>query len=238
MIRLTYSFAVLLALLTPVSSFGTTLSFDEFGTTSPIEGNKFQVFGVTLGLSPDSALYNGMIGSDGNAVWAQDPLLTGPTSDILTLTFAIPTEDLAFDIVLQSIVPIGNSKLSPDGGPAYTVTLSTGGVFNEGTAPQPAGVYSEGQFLYRGPAITAASIGFFQGQDDCGGIVQAFGLDNLTYDTAVTSEAPEPGTLCLIGLGLVALALTMRRSREAVIRRRNHVSERGVRRRVRLVRQE
>jgi hypothetical protein len=173
------------------------------------------VFGLTFGFLPGVALYNGAVGTEGNAVFSDDPLLTGPASGLLTLTFDVPTTLLQFDVVLQSIVPIGDSSDSPDSGPAYTVSLSTGSVFNEAAAPQPNGLYSEDQFSYQGAPITSATVSFFDGQDTSGNTVGAFGLDNLTFNTA------EPGTMFLIGLGCVVMGLAGNRRRRHSLKTRS-----------------
>jgi hypothetical protein len=112
---------------------------------------------------------------------------------------------LQFDIVLQSVSTIDNSNAGPNGGPAYTVTLSNGTVLSGGTTPQPNGTYSEGAFLYHGPSFKSAAITFFNGIDAGGNSVDAFGIDNLTF------HAPEPGTTLLLAAGLIGVGLIGRR---------------------------
>jgi hypothetical protein len=154
------------------------------------------VFGVTFHFSSGSADYNGHIGTEGLAVLVSDPLLTGPTSGTLTMTFDNPTPMLQFDLALLSVVTIDL---------AYTVVVSSGDVLIGSTTPQPDGLYSEGTFLYTGAPISGAAITFFNGTDSMGGDVAAFGLDNLTY------QAPEPGTFVQLTCALLALGVAGRR---------------------------
>jgi hypothetical protein len=197
-------FVAMLAVATPVSCTATVINFNEFGTSSPIDANGVHLAGVTFIFGPAQADYNGMIGTTGNTVFLTDPVLTGSTDGMLTLIFDYPTSVLQFDIALQSLSPIDDTNSGPNGGPAYVVTLSTGSVLNGATAPQPAGFYSEGEFQYSGPAITSASLTFFNGTDAAGGQVGAFGLDNLVFNS------PEPGSTSLLACGLIALGLIRR----------------------------
>jgi hypothetical protein len=197
--------AVLLAAAAPVSSLATVIQFDEFGTTLPVDANGTHLEGVTFLFGPGSADFNGMIGTAGNTVFLTDPVLTGPSTGTLTLLFDFPTPILQFDIALLSAAIIDDSSSGPNGGPAYTVTLSNGTVLYGGTAPQPTGVYSEGQFTYSGPAINSAQITFFSGHDSQGASVNAFGLDNLGF------ASPEPGSILLLTSGMLALGLIRKR---------------------------
>jgi hypothetical protein len=187
----------LLMMLLPARSFARTLYFDEFGTPPLISVDGLHVFGVTFNFSPGSADYNGQIGTSGLTALVSDPLLTGPTTGTLTLTFDTPTPLLQFDLALSSADSISS---------AYTVTLFSGDVFNGSTTPQPLGVYSEGEFVYTGAPIGGATITFYNGQDSLGGDVAAFGLDNLSYQ-----ESVEPATLFSLGPALLALGAIGRR---------------------------
>jgi hypothetical protein len=225
-----------LALLMPARSFATTLTFNEFGSSQLVSANNLQTSGITISFTPGQAYYNGLIGSDGHSVFAVDPVLTGPTTGILTVSFGAPTNTLAFDIVLQSIMPIGDSSSSPDGGPAYIVNLSSGANYSEATSPQPGGLYSEGQFRYSGPAISGASLSFYYGQDPSDNTVGAFALDNLTFDSGESTSTPEGGTLCMVGAGLVVLSLLIRQSTKQSRHRHSPEYHHSFHRRIRLVR--
>jgi hypothetical protein len=189
----------LLLLTVPVLAVANTLTFDEFGTGSLVDVNALHAQGVLLGFTSGQATYNGMIGTSGNAVLSIDPVLMGPTTGTLTFAFDVPTAILEFDIILQSIFTIDDSSVGMNGGAAYTVLLSTGTIQTGGTAPQPDGFYSEGHFQYSGQPITSAAITFFNGTDAGAMPVEAFGIDNFTFNS------PEPGTNLFIGAGFIIL---------------------------------
>ena len=132
----------LMLLTVPAVSTGSTLTFDEFGITPAIDVNGLKMPGVLFGFTPGQATYNGTIGTSGNAVFSIDPVLMGPTTGTLDLTFTYLTPILQFDIVLQSIFPIDDSSSGPDGGPAYTVLLSNGTTLTGSTTPQPDGFFT------------------------------------------------------------------------------------------------
>ena len=201
--RLLPLFVLLLA--AQCTSWASILTFGEFGTSPPIDVNGFHIQGVTFGFSPGRAFYNQTVGTSGNALLSVDPVLSGPTSGILTLTFDYATPLLAFDILLLSISTIDDSDQGLNGGPAYTVLLSNGLSFSRGTTPQPNGFYSEGEFVYSGAPIDWATISFFSGLDASGMPVSEFGLDNLTF------LAPEPASFFGLAGGLLALGMIKRR---------------------------
>jgi hypothetical protein len=212
---------LLLLLCAPSASRAVTISFAEFGTSTLIDANGIQIQGVTFGFNAGQATYNQTVGTAGNAVLSVDPVLSGPTSGVLNLTFNAPTPLLQFDVLLQSISTIDDSNLGFNGGPAYTVILSNGLSFDEGTAPQISGGYSEGAFSYSGAAITGATISFFNGLDASGLPVSQFGFDNLTFSAVkdngsgiVTGGAfgtPEPASFLSLSGGLLALCVIKRR---------------------------
>ena len=187
------------------TSWAGTLTFAEFGTAPLLDVNGFHTQGVTFGFAPGQAIYNQSVGTAGTAVFSVDPVLSGPTSGILTLAFDYATPLLAFDILLQSVSTIDDSNQGSNGGPAYTILLSNGVSFNGGTTPQPNGFYSEGQFVYSGNPIDGATISFFNGLDVSGLPVTDFGLDNLTFIT------PEPASFFGLAGGLLAMGMLKRR---------------------------
>ena len=195
------------------SSPAATLRFDELGTDALIDVNGLHIQNVQFGFSPEQAFFNQVVGTEGTAVLSIDPVLTGPTTGTLNITFDSPTTLLRFDIFLQSIFTIDDSDQGPNGGPAYTVLLSNGTSLAGGTTPQENGAYSEGEFVYSGDAIDGAVVTFFNGVDVGRLPVLAFGLDNLTYN-APESIVPEPPTFLGLGIGLVAM-LAMKRRRNA-----------------------
>jgi hypothetical protein len=192
-----------------------TLDFAEFGTSPLLDANGIHTQGVTFGFNTGQAFYNQTIGTAGNTVLSVDPVLSGPTSGVLSLTFDAATPLLQFDVLLQSISTIDDSDEGFNGGPAYTVLLSNGLSFDQGTEPQISGGYSEGVFSYSGAPITSAAISFFNGFDASGLPVNEFGLDNLTFaagsSTLTGSGAPEPASFFTLSAGLLALGLFARR---------------------------
>jgi hypothetical protein len=202
--RLFPLFALLLA---APASFATTLTFDEFGAAPLINVDTFHTQGVTFSFTPGLAFYNMPVGTSGNALLSVDPVLSGPTSGVLTLTFADASTLLQFDILLQSISTIDDSDQGFNGGPAYTVLLSNGLTFNGGTTPQIIDGYSEGSFSYSGASFTIATISFFNGSDVSGLPVTDFGMDNLTF------ASPEPASFFGLAGGLLALGIIRRRQR-------------------------
>jgi len=198
---------LLLLLAVPEVSVANSIFFNELGSGPLIDVNGLHTQGVLFGFVAGPASYNGTIGTSGNAVWSIDPVLSGPTTGILTFAFDVPVTMFQFDIVLQSIFPLDDSSMGANGGPAYTVLLSTGATWSGSTAPQLAGFYSEGQFQYSGQAIDGASISFFNGLDAGGMSVTAFGLDNLTFGV------PEPATsMMMIAAGLIGVGTWKRYS--------------------------
>jgi PEP-CTERM motif len=197
----------LLLLSVPDISTASTIDFSELGFGGPVDVDGLHRQGVQFEFSPGQAVFNGTVGTLRTTVWSIDPVLVGPATGILTIGFDVPTPVLSFDLVLQSIFAIDDSAMGPNGGPAYTVLLSTGTSISGSTAPQPSGIYSEGQFQYAGVPITSATITFFNGMDSGGMAVASFGLDNLTFG------APEPATVCLLGAGLLSAGLTKRYAR-------------------------
>src|SRR5690349_12429171 len=111
---------------TAITSPAATLRFDELGTDALIDVNGVHIQNVHFGFSPDQAFFNETVGTEGTAVLSIDPVLTGPTTDALTIAFDSPTTLLRFDILMQSIFTIDDLNQGPNGGPAYTVLLSNG----------------------------------------------------------------------------------------------------------------
>jgi PEP-CTERM motif len=195
----------LLILTTHVPCLAETIRFDELGVSQLIDVDGLHSFGVLFTFSsPYQSFFNDAIGTSGTSTLLIDPVLTGPTTGTLTIEFDVPTANFGFDIALLSLSTIDDSSFGPNGGPAYTVMLSTGEVLFGGTSPQPDGLFSEGEFQYSGTPITGATISFFNGTDSGGMGVGMFALDNLTY------TAPEPATGLLFGVALIGLGIRKR----------------------------
>ena len=128
-----------LLLAAGTSAPASVIGFAEFGTAAAIDGNGIHIQGVLFGFAAGQTRFNQTVGTAGNAVLSIDPVLSGPTPGVLTLSFDIPTPLLQFDILLQSIFPIDSSDQGFNGGPAYTVVLSNGLSLAGATAPQANG---------------------------------------------------------------------------------------------------
>lgn len=185
------SLLLLTALANAPTVFATTVQihFDELGTGSPVDANNQHLLGVLFQFSGGSAQYNGVVGSAGNTALVSDPVLMGPTSGTLSLTFDRPTTILAFDIAMESIDALSD---------AYTVSLPGNAPLSGDTAPIM--FFSEGHFSYEGSAVSSAIITFSNAAPE-------FGLDNLTFGN------PEPGTSLLLGGAFLGLACFGRRNR-------------------------
>lgn len=163
--------------------------FDELGTDSPVSADNLHIGGVLFQFNGGSAQYNAAIGSDGTTALVSDPLLTGDTSGILTLTFDHPTLTLRFDVVMESadILPA-----------AYTVTIPGHTPSVADTAPIV--LFSEGEFVYTGSTPVSTAVVTFSDA------APAFGMDNLTFD-----GCPEPSTALLLGGACLGLGVLSRR---------------------------
>jgi len=236
MTRIVAVAASTLALLLPARSFATTLNFPEYGSSQLVPLNHLQTSGLTISFLPGQGYYNGTIGTDGHSVFPQDLVLTGPTTGMPTLSFSDPSNTLDLDVVLLSLMPMVDPSLSIDGGPAYTISFSSGEHYNGATARQPGGLYPEEQFSYSGAATSNESLSFFYGRSASHNSVGTPGFNYLTFDRGDSTSTPEGRTLCMVGAGLIVLSMVIRQS----TKRHRHPSEdrHGLRRRVRLVRQE
>jgi hypothetical protein len=201
----------MLALGVPRYSLGSTvtLTFDEFGTSTPIDANGVSIDGLTFGFTGGSATYNGSIGAMFTTENLSDPELTGDTVGTLTLSWAVATTFVDFDIALETLAPIADG---------YDVNLSYQGtpVLSQSYSTNPIIMYSEDAFSYSGSPVDSASITFYNGQDPYGSPgqdVTAFALDNLSFDPA---DTPEPGTVFLMFTGLVSLGMLWRRRTQRV----------------------
>src|SRR5258708_28760285 len=142
--RLLPLFVLLLAV--PGVSPAATFTFAEFGTAPLIDVNGFHTQGVTFGFTPGQAVYDQSIGTAGTALLSVDPVLSGSTDGVLTLTFDYSTPLLQFDVLLLSVSTIDDSNQGLNGGPAFTVLLSNGQTLTGGSTPHAQRIYFQTSF--------------------------------------------------------------------------------------------
>jgi hypothetical protein len=200
-----FAIACILGLAMPVCcSAGTiTLQFNELPPT-PVNG--VSIDGVTFGYSgPDgaTATYGATAGVNVLTENLTDPVLLGDTSGTLTLAFAAPTTVLSFDIALSTTNSITD-------GYQVALTDQSNPVSSQEFNLSPIVAYAEDVFSYSGAAIDFATITFPNTVDSEDEAVVNFAIDNLTFDTSASST-PEPGTVSLLGGGLLALGFCARR---------------------------
>ena len=163
------------------------MTFDEL-PFQPIDGLSFQ--GVTFDFQIDGnesldAYYHSF--GPGDLVTVQDPSLTGSSTGILTLDFAVPTPTLQFGAALNTGDPLS---------PGFVVELFAAPLQSLGTIPVDTTSdtnslgFSEAQFDYSGTPIARAVIDF---ADPPG----SFAVDNLTY------FIPEPSAAAIVLFGFI-----------------------------------
>ncbi len=194
----------------------TTLTFDD-QATGALNPDAYSGLGVTLTGVNFTTIVNGAGPGQGNTGGASPGEGVHPVSNFLsegssndgslTVSFASPV--LAAGLfTIDLFNPDGTSdpvSLSAFTGPNGTGTLL-------GTAADVAANFQQNNLYFLGILSTAGDIGsvvFTQDGDSSGDVI---GLDNVEFAGGTTST-PEPGTLSLIGIGLVGAALARKRLR-------------------------
>lgn len=173
----------------------TTLTFEEL-PFQPVDGLSFR--GVSFDFKiDDTASTDAFYASfgPGSLSTVSDPSLTGNSTGILTLDFALPTEILEFGVALNTANPLM---------PGFEVELFDMALQSLGMTPVNTETaigalgFSEAPFTYEGVPIRRAVIDFADAPS-------SFALDNLTY------QIPEPSTLVLATLLVVVMLPRVRR---------------------------
>jgi hypothetical protein len=196
----------------------TTLTFDD-QATGALNPDAYSGLGVTLTGVNFTTIVNGAGPGQGNTT-------TGPTSPgegahpvsnflsensstdgSLTVSFASPV--LAAGLFTIDLFNPGGT-FDPVSLSAFTGPNGTGTLL--GTAAGVGDNFQNNNLYFLGILSTAGDIGsvvFTHDGDSSGDVI---GLDNVEFAGGTTST-PEPGTLSLIGIGLVGAALARKRLR-------------------------
>ena len=186
--------ALVLLCASPILANPITFTFGEL-PFQPVNGLSFQ--GVTFtfqigGLPSLDANYNSA--GPGIITFVQDPSLEGDAAGILTLDFAQAASSLQFGVALSTGAALA---------PGFTVLLFDQALLSLGATlvnTNPLITFTEAQFSYTGVPVSRAVIDFNQAA------ASRFALDNLIY-----TPIPEPGTMLLLGTGLLGLGSTLRK---------------------------
>ena len=211
-ISLTIVSTVCIAFATAGAAGAETLTFDELGSPTPVDG--LTVKGVTFdfkidGVDSSNATYNSPPppGLPPNLfVNLQAPVLDGNARGILSLDFAEPISALQFAIGVESFAPV-ISALSVE---LFDTESNSLGITPVNTSP--LAILSEGLFSYDGVAVTRAILDFDESKFGLNPALDPrFSVDNLTYTTAV----PEPSSLVgLLALGALGGSLRLLRKHQ------------------------
>jgi hypothetical protein len=173
-------------------ALSTNLQIISFEGLAP--PSSFTFFGSPPGLTVQGVNFQGV----GNALFVIDPLFNPPAFFFPSGQF-LENNSGNFVAPINVTLPAGVTAIGSDfsaqnvGLFDYTVTLSTGEVFNLSASGRPTlsfvGILSD---------VPVASISFNARNQTTGG---AMVLDNFTFGQAI----PEPGAFCLMSVGAIGL---------------------------------
>jgi hypothetical protein len=197
-IKLSLAAATVIGSLYAGSAGATTIDFGSLPQES-VDGVTVGdvTFGYTeFGSASPSALFDVDLGT-GVTQHIQSPALVGFADGVLTLNFANPVQYISFGAALTTDQPLT---------PGFSVSLyDAGGTLLNSTDvdTNPLVLFSEGEFSYDGEAASSMAISF-DGAD-----ANQFALGSVSY------TVPEPGSVAILGMGLLVLGATVVARRQA-----------------------
>jgi len=191
---------------------GQTLRLDIFMSHDLTQGIKAHAFSLNFDLSPENELN---LGPMAQAEWAGTDVDPSGTSSPYAPVTGAPTT------VESPALPSGRIN-SYEAGAVIGVLPRNGVAYSVGTFTATAPTsYRIGQafFTSNGALTDGADVfsGFFNGLADAiaDGLGAAVPPGTITFGSATLNPIPEPGTVSLLGLGLIGLVLAGRRSRRS-----------------------
>ena len=186
----------------PVAANAGSICFDEYApdnTNGPMPADRYSSLGVTFNATDDGTTWDGLSDGDpGN--WDLEGTCGSTFSGFngnsygLTMLFSTDVEDFALDAARSNGSSAGNELTVQgwhNGSMVEMLTLVLGDV-NSWTTFALSSVVDEVRLFGTGAGF------------------HPFGIDNIRWNTA-GAEVPEPGTLALLGSGLLGIGLVRRR---------------------------
>jgi len=193
---------------------GSTLRLDIFMSTDLTQGLKIHTFSMNFDTALDNELNLGpMVAVE----WGGTDINPGPPAQLYTpITVGIPSGSV------ESTGAIAGRINGFESGSLVGILPRNLAAYSVGTytATSPAN-YRVGQvfFTTNGATLDGADVfmGLFNGvfDDIFDGDGNVIAPANIVFGTATLNAIPEPGTVSLLGLGLVGLVLAGRRSRRS-----------------------
>ena len=192
---------------------GQTLRLDIFMSHDLTQGIKAHAISVNFDLAPQNELNLGPMAPTEWAGTDVDP--SGAVSNYLPVTTGVAG-------TVESNGVVGGRINSYDAAVLIGVLPANNAAYSVGTFTATApGSYRIGQafFTSNGALLDGADVfvGYFNGLFDAiqDGFNVAVPTGTITFGSATLNPIPEPGTVSLLGLGLIGLVLAGRRSRRS-----------------------